>query len=208
MWIETAGDPVHCVLPVFKHYSDNTVFMPDSTVNPDLVNYYNQAALFGSFFMLLDPQFYREAGAAFGKKSKERKPIFLIGDHQTGWTYGTLFSVSPLGYELYMNNYIHWGGRQFDLYIKYGNPMRNNGMGLRWANAVQLPKIDLAVGVEAWDQAVYGKGGAAELEASMHIHPRFDLLLKYGYKSEGFVLGKQIAQGHNLGLGVSYRTSY
>jgi len=63
VWINTAGDPVHYVLPVFKNYSNNAVFKPDSTVNPELVNFYAQSAIFATFFSLLDPHFYSEVGA-------------------------------------------------------------------------------------------------------------------------------------------------
>lgn len=43
-WINTAGDPVHCVLPVFKNYSGEKVFMADSTVNPELVDFYSHTS--------------------------------------------------------------------------------------------------------------------------------------------------------------------
>jgi len=57
VWINTAGDPVHCVLPVFKNYSNNQVFVADNKVNPELVDFYNQSQLFGLFFNMREPQF-------------------------------------------------------------------------------------------------------------------------------------------------------
>lgn len=80
---------------------------------------------------MLDPQFYREVGAAFGKSSKIRRPVFLIGDYRNGWTYGTLFNASPLGYELYFQNYIHYKNNQYGLYVKYGRPFKNIGLGFQ-----------------------------------------------------------------------------
>lgn len=208
VWINTAGDPVHCILPVFKEYSNRKVFMADSTVNPELVKLYQQSAILGTYFNLLDPQLYREVGAAFGNTSKRRRPIFIIGDHMNGWTYGTLYNVSPLGYELYMNNYIHLDGKQFSFYLKYGNPFRNNGFGLRWGNVVKNERLQLAANIDLWDQDIFGKGGAGELEASFHISDLMAIDVIAGYKSRGYVLGKQIDKGMNLGFGLTYHARY
>lgn len=208
VWINTAGDPVHCVLPVFKNYSNNKVFLADSTVNPELVKFYNQSAIFGILFNLLDPQFYSETGAAFGDGEKIRHPKFLIGNHENGWTYGTLFNVSPLGYELYMNNYLHLKGYQFTLYAKYGDPFKNNGVGVKWGNTLDMPKLKCALGVEAWDQDIFGKGMSGELEASYTILNKIDLNLTMGYKSKGYVLGKQINSGETIGIGITYYAKY
>ena len=100
VWIETAGDPVHYILPVFENYSNGAVFMPDSTVNQDLVKLYNQATIFATFFQLLDPQFYREVGAAFGKSSKIRRPIFLIGDFENGSITNVINNVNKQALKL------------------------------------------------------------------------------------------------------------
>jgi len=208
VWIETAGDPVHCVLPVFKNYSDNQVFMSDETVNPELVKFYNQSALLGSFFSFLDPQFYRELGGAFGKRDKTRRPMFLIGNHENGWTYGTLFNMSPLGYELYLNNYVHVKGHKFSIYAKYGNPFKNNGLGIRYANIVENPKLKVSSSVDLWDQDIFGKGISGEVEAKYNISKNFGLIMNLGYKTEGYVLGKQLNDGLNLGFGISYSANY
>jgi len=208
VWINTAGDPVHCVLPVFKNYSNDRAIFQDSTVNPDLVKFYNQSALFGSFFNLLDPHFYSEVGASFGKASKTRRPRFLIGDYENGWTYGTLFNVSPLGYELYMNNYLHLKGNHFSFYAKYGNPFKNNGTGARWDNVVERPELKISLGLDLWDQDIFGKGIAGELEARYNVSNNIALNMSIGYKTEGYVLGKQIDNGVNFGGGIIIRSNY
>lgn len=208
IWINTAGDPIHCILPVFKEYSNGQVFMADSSVNPELVKFYTQSAILGTYFNLLDPQFYREVAAAFGKQSKDRKPVFLLGDHSTGWTYGTLFTVSPLGYELYMNNYIHHEGKQFSLYLKYGRPFKNNGVGLRWANIVDSDVVQMSALMEFWDQDIFGRGVSSEIQTDIKINTLFSLNLTVGYKSQGFILGKQIDAGANLGFGLTYHAHH
>ncbi len=202
VWIETAGDPVHYILPVFENYSNGEVFMPDSTVNPDLVSLYNQASIFGAFFQLLDPNFYREVGAAFGKASKIRRPIFLIGDFENGWTYGTLFNASPLGYELYLQNYIHIKGLQFGMYAKYGRPFKNLGLGLSMNNVVNHKKLQSDVILEVWQQDLFGNGVSIESQSNLRLSNFIGVQFTLGYKTEGYVLGKQLDAGPNLGFGV------
>ena len=208
VWINTAGDPVHCVLPVFKNYSNDQVFLADSTVNPELVKFYNQSMAFGAFFQLLDPQFYREFGATFGSADKTRRPIFIIGDHMNGWTYGTLFNVSPLGYELYLNNYLHLKGEQFVAYFKYGNPFKNNGLGIQWTQFLNSDKFKMSALLEAWDQDIFGKGISLETNSSLKLGAKFGLNASLGYKTEGYVMGKQLDEGLNFGLGLSYLANY
>jgi len=202
VWIETAGDPVHYILPVFKNYSNNQVFMSDGTVNPELVAFYNQASIFGSFFQLLDPQFYREVGAAFGKSSKTRRPIFLIGDYGNGWTYGTLFNASPLGYELYMQNYIHLKDNQYGLYLKYGRPYKNIGLGLSMNDAIKYRKFKTDLLLEIWQQDLFGNGISAELNGQLKVSEMFGINFNLGYKTKGYLLGKQLDSGLNLGAGI------
>ncbi len=202
VWIETAGDPVHYILPVFKNYSNNQVFMSDGTVNPELVKLYNQATFFASFFQLLDPQFYREVGASFGKTSKIRRPIFMIGDYQNGWTYGTLFNASPLGYELYMQNYIHLKEKQYGLYVKYGRPFKNNGLGLSMNNAIVYGKFKSDFLLEIWQQDLFGNGISAEFNGQWRLSEMFGINFNLGYKTKGYLLGKQLDPGLNLGAGI------
>ncbi len=209
VWMNTPGDPANITLLVFKNYSNDQVFLPtDSSVNPDLVKFYQQSAIFGSFFSLLDPQFYREVGGSFGNGSKTRRPIFLIGDHFTGWTYGTLFNVSPLGYELYLNNYLHVKGNMFTFYLKYGNPYKNQGLGLGWQNILDRPKLQLSSYIDIWNQDIFGAGVACEAALDYRIMEKLGLHLDLGYKTEGYVLGKQIDQGLNVGFGLRYYASY
>jgi hypothetical protein len=209
VWKDTPGDPANCALLVFKNYSDDMVFIPpEGDVNPDLVKFYQQSAILGSFFNLLDPQFYREVGGSFGKSSKTRRPIFIFGDHHTGWTYGTLFNISPLGYELYMNNYLHVKGNMFSFYLKYGNPYKNQGLGFGWQDMINHPKLQLSTYVDIWSQDIFGKGISGEVSIDYKLLEKLGVHLDLGYKTEGYVLGKQINQGVNVGIGLSYYVSY
>ncbi|XOV91362.1 MAG: hypothetical protein ACFHWX_14230 [Bacteroidota bacterium] len=206
-WINTAGDPVHVILPVFRNYSNNKVFNSDSIVNPDLVRYYNQSAIFGILFNMVDPQVYREIGGSFGK-NKTRRPIFILGEHGNGWTYGTLFNVSPLGYELYFNNYIHVNNQKFSVYFKYGNPFKNNGFGFTWTDIIKRDHFSLSGKIDLWDQDLFRKGIASELYAEMKVANHIGLFTTAGYKTKGYVLGKQINEGFNGGMGLIIYSTY
>jgi len=105
-WVNTAGDPVHIVHPVWQEYSNNEVIMPDSIVNPGLVKFYNQSWLFGALWQLADPYFYKQTVGAFSESLKGKRPWYWVGDYEKGWTTGTSFNMSPLGYELYLNNFV------------------------------------------------------------------------------------------------------
>ncbi|TNE79950.1 MAG: hypothetical protein EP332_09345 [Bacteroidetes bacterium] len=181
--------------------------MPDSSVNPALIRYYNQSTYLGLLWNLADPQLYREVGATFGK-NKTRRPIFLLGNQTQGWTYGTLFNVSPLGYELYLNNYIHLANQQFMLYLKYGDPFKNKGIGLVWHKLIAQNNWKLSAKVDAWDQGLFGKGLSTEVMTSLKFSKHFGLFANLGYKSKGYVLGKQLGAGLNLGGGLIYYTKY
>ena len=203
-WINTAGDPVHTTLPVFKNYSNDQVILEDGTVNPDLVTYYAQAAMLSSLFNLLDPQFYQELGASFGSQEKSRKPTFIIGDHSNGWTYGTLFNIGPLGYELYMNNYIHLNDNKFSMYFKTGRPFKNNGMGLAWREIIATEKLSASAEIDFWDQDLFDTGFSADLDLKFKLSGGLGLVFNGGYKSEGYVLGKPLDAGLTGGLGVDF----
>jgi len=203
-WINTAGDPVHTTLPVFKNYSNDAVILEDGSVNPDLVKYYKEAVMLSTLFNFLDPQFYQELGASFGKMTKARQPTFIIGDHSNGWTYGTLFNVSPLGYELYMNNYIHLNDNKFSMYFKYGRPFNNIGIGVAWKDMVTTEKVSASAVVDVWEQDLFETGISTDVNLRIEMRKGLGLVLNGGYKSEGYVLGKPIQQGLTGGLGFDF----
>jgi hypothetical protein len=141
-------------------------------------------------------------GASFGSDTKVRRPIFLIGDYSNGWTYGTLFNASPLGYELYMQNYIHLNDQQYGLYIKYGRPFKNIGLGLSMNDVVEFNQFRTDFLLELWQQDIFGNGVSAELKGQWKMTDNLGLNFNIGYKTEGYVLGKQLNSGLNLGLGI------
>ncbi|MBN2890240.1 MAG: hypothetical protein JXL97_00095 [Bacteroidales bacterium] len=194
-WINTGGDPVHICLPVWKNYSNGQVFMSDSSVNPGLVKYYNESSLFATFWNLADPTFYKEIAALFGDVKDGKKPWYIIGNETTGWSYGTTFNTSVLGYELYLNNFLKVNDKLYMIYFKYGRPFKNNAIGVYSPNLYENKKIKLGASVEIFDQDIYGKGFASYANVSYKFYKKLSLNIQAGYKTDGYVLGKQLNEG-------------
>lgn len=203
-WIKTGGDPVHYIKPVWQMYSNDQVLLPDSSVHTGLVNFYNQSALFGTFWNLLDPTFYKEVGAFFGDVKEGKRPWYLLGNNQNGWSYGTQFNVSPLGYELFLNNYVKLNDKLFILSLKSGRPFKNNSITLTSPNIFSSNTLKIGGSVEVWDQARYGTGFSASSDLSFHIDNKINLLLQAGYKTKGYTLGRKINEGFIGSIGFSY----
>ena len=61
-----------------------------------------------------------------------------------------------------MNNYLHVKGNMFSFYFKYGNPYKNQGLGLGWQNIINRPKLQLSSYIDIWNQDIFGAGIACE----------------------------------------------
>ena len=204
-WIHTAGDPVHYIAPVWENYSDNAFFLSDSTVHPGLVSFYRQSALFATFWNLLDPTFYQEISALFGDVRDGKRPWYLLGDRSKGWTVGTMFNVSPLGYEVFLNNYLSWKNRLYILQIKSGRPFKNNAISLSCPNILHKQRLKLGGAAEVWDQDLYGKGFLLSTDVSASIGHQLSLEAQIGYKSRGYTLGRTTENHVIAWLGIRYQ---
>ena len=191
-WIKTAGDPVHYIMPVWQSYSNDEVFLSDGTVHPGLVDFYGQSALLATFFNLLDPAFYKQASAAFGKPTDGKRPWYLIGNEHTGWSYGTMFNTSILGYEVFLNNYLKLNDRLFIVRLKTGRPFKNNSLTISSPNIYTSEKIKLGALAEVWDQDIFGMGGMVYSDISYSISDKIDINLQFGYKTEGYTIGRTV----------------
>jgi hypothetical protein len=119
-----------------------------------------------------------------------------------------MYNVSPLGYELYLSNYIHIKDKQFMVYAKYGEPFKNNGVGFRWNNLVDSKRWNVATQIDLWEQDIYGSGISGELESKFNLGDKLSLYTSVGYKTKGYVLGKQIEPGINVGAGLVFHANY
>ncbi len=202
VWQETAGDPIHFILPVFRNFSQDQVFSPEGTVDPRLVNFYNQAAILGTFVNLLDPNFYREIGATFGNSSKARKPFYLVDRDELQYTYGLGFNTTPLGYEVRMNHYLKFPRQFVSVGIRYGRPFRNLGVGVYLPDVVKTARYSLSTQADLWSQDLFGAGAAVETTHRFSLGNTYSANLYLGYKTEGYVLGRRIDEGVTMGIGI------
>lgn len=203
-WIETAGDPVHIVHPVWKMYSDGKVFEEDGSVVKGLANLYNQTNILGTFWNLTDPVFLKSFGSLFKSSKDGQRPWFLLGNHENGWTYGTSFNTSPLGYELYLHQYVTLNAKLYQLTLKTGEPFRNNSINLYSPNFFENEQLKIGAELQVFDQAMFGKGFHASGELTLTLSKQIKARLQAGYKTEGYILGRQLDGGLTGQLGLVY----
>jgi len=203
-WINTAGDPVHYIMPVWQMYSNDEIFLPDSTVNPGLVDFYGQSALLATFLNLLDPAFYKQAGAAFGKVTDGKRPWYLIGNEHNGWSYGTMFNTSILGYEVFLNNYLKLNDRLYILRLKTGRPYKNNSITVSSPDIYKSENIKLGALMEIWDQDIFGLGFMIHTDFSYSLNKKIDLNFQLGYKTKGYTIGRSVQDNLIGWIGLKY----
>jgi hypothetical protein len=75
---------------------------------------------------------YESAGsfAVDAKRDHGLMRPWMLGDGAVRWMYSTLFNPSPLGFELYLYQHVRLGDVPLSLYLKYGRPFDNYGVGL------------------------------------------------------------------------------
>jgi len=71
-------------------------------------------------------------------------------------------------------------------------------------NIFTYRKIKSDLLLEFWQQDLYGNGVSLETQTSLMLSKKIGLNFNIGYKTEGYVLGKQLNAGMNLGIGMSY----
>ena len=90
------------------------------------------------------------------------------------------------------------------MYVKYGRPFQNLGMGFSMNNILNFNNFKADVLAEVWQQDIYGNGASLELSGRWKLTNHFGLNFNLGYKTDGYVLGKQLNQGANAGAGISF----
>jgi len=204
-WINTAGDPVHYTMPVWQEFSDDQLFNSDSTVSKGLVQFYGQSALFSTFWNLLDPMFYKEAAALAGDVLYGKRPWYIVQRENIKWTYGTMFNTSPLGYELFLNNYVKIKEHLVVLRLKFGRPFNNNSVSIESPNLIHRSWLKVGGYVEYWNQDRYGQGIMISSKANLVLKEKVGLIAQLGYKTKGYSLGRNIDEGFYGWFGVNYK---
>ncbi len=205
-WTDTYGDPVESVLLVHRGYTGRDALLANGEVDPDLESLYGQTLLVNLAAMLADPLFYQSALAFAGDMDVDygRTRPWLFGDDDLGWMYSTRFNQGALGWELYLTNYLHLCRRLYVVSLKYGRPYRNYGLRLSIPSAVSVSSLRLGVEADVFEQARFGLGGGAWMTADVALGRGFTALLKGGYKSEGYLVGRRLGASPLLMAGLGY----
>ncbi|MFC1619965.1 hypothetical protein ACFL45_08470 [Candidatus Neomarinimicrobiota bacterium] len=206
-WIDTYGDPVESALIVYKSHTGREPLRDDGTVDPDLIRYYRDATYLSVLWTLLDPLLYQSA-RAFGADMTDdyglMKP-WMLGGQKFSWIWSTQFHYSPLGYELYLANYLRWSQKLYYVYVKTGRPFKNLGLGVSVPSLLAMRDFTLGVACDLWDQDIYGSGAALFMNAHYQASDRLGLILKGGWKDEGYLIGKRVEKSAIFFVGISYR---
>ncbi|MBS4014648.1 MAG: hypothetical protein KGZ97_12990 [Bacteroidetes bacterium] len=209
-WIDENGDPMcfgdaACFAKFVWEMGGNEFFMNDGSINPSFVSFYHQLGIIGLAWNLVDLNFYRGAKAIASGELNGQKPKYLLGDESNGWAYSTLFNTSVLGAELYLNNYLKIQNQLYSIYLKYGFPLENNGIGITAYNVIDLPRFKSDLTIEGWKQKFYGTGISATTTLSFSLSKKFDILAQAGWKSKGYVLGRPLDEGFVGFAGLRYK---
>ncbi|MEO0304713.1 MAG: hypothetical protein ABIM64_05575 [candidate division WOR-3 bacterium] len=201
-WIISGGDPVNFTKLVWE-MNGRKVFNPDSSINEGLVKFYNNAAYLSILWNLLDINLYKQVLSYFGDELKGKKP-FYIGAKNLFWSYGTFFNTSPLGVELYFSNYLKVYDYFINLYIRYGLPFKNNGIGIALPQVLKFKNLSFGLNSDFWTQDYYGKGFLVSTNLSYRMKEKWNLETQISYKTKGYIPGKTTKEGLLFLFGIRY----
>lgn len=204
-WRRTRGDPVHVVLPVYQRHTGRDPIRPDGSVDPELVALYREAVALSVAWAALDPGMVQQGLAMFDGPFERREAWRPIDTERIGWTWGTQFYPTPLGYALALSQYLTVDDRTFVLTAHYGRPMKNNGLRLSSPDLVRTAHLELGLAIDGWDQDEHGAGFSAESLVSARLTDRLYLTGGAGYKTEGYLLARQVGASPHLRIGLAYR---
>jgi hypothetical protein len=209
-WTETRGDPVEYILSVYQKYYDRPAIREDGSVDPDLIGLYRESFLLNIAWTLMDPMLYCSF-KAFRLDARVDDMVMrpkMFGDQQFAWIWGTLFNATPLGYELYLNNYFRLRGRLLKFYIRGGRPYENLGAGIQMPNIIDRERLKLGVAADVWKQDIYGDGINIALEGRYYITSQLGIVLKTAWKQPGYLLGRRVDESALIMGGISWRFPY
>jgi len=201
-WTNTGpGDPVEHVLHIHRIYRGRAA-VTNGVVDPGIKDLYYET-LAASFWTLLDPfvalSFYR-FGKGYLANGERRAEPWWFHTGPVDWMYGTQFNLSPLGYELYLNTYLKWEDYFSTTYVRYGRPVKSYGFGTEFPNVLEVGRFEIGAGLDLWDQRDFGAGGSGRLMIQTELTERLGLIGRFGWKSDGYLIGQPLA---NSGFGYA-----
>lgn len=201
---ETCFGDFACFARFIWEMDGKDIFLDDATINPDFVSFYHQAGIIGLLWTVADLNFYRGAKAIAAGELNGQRPKYLIGNNTNGWAYGTMFNISVLGSEMYLNNYFRLNKGFYSAYIKYGFPFKNNGIGISAHDIIDFPNFKADINIDLWQQKFFGNGFSATTNFYLSLNEKFDIIAQTGWKSEGYLIGRPVDEGFIGFAGLRY----
>lgn len=206
-WIQTMGDPVESALLTYRNYYDMPIPPEGENVDERLINYYRELSFMSLLWTALDPAFY-ESLMGFRTKMHDNFGIIspkMIGNDNFSWMYGTLFNISPLGYELHFLNHIRLKGNYACVSFHYGRPFDNMGVSIHLPQLYRSGRMAFGANADYWYQEPFGHGAGASLSMDAMFTEKFGASLTTGWKSRGYLLGMPVASGPVIRGGILFR---
>jgi hypothetical protein len=206
-WTDTRGDPVESVLTIYKSHTGKPPIGEDGSVDPDLIRNYRETIYLSLLWTLLDPMIYQSAKGFAVDMNKDHGLMtpWMLGNERNAWSYGTQFHQSPLGYELYITNYLRLRGKLYTLYVKGGRPYKNLGIGINIPGLIEREKFTLGVACDFWDQDIYGSGAALSFDMEYRFYEGLGFILNAIWKDRGYLIGERTGKTPVFLAGLSYQ---
>ncbi|HPD80842.1 MAG TPA: hypothetical protein P5519_05155 [Spirochaetia bacterium] len=197
------GDVASVARLVFER-QNKPVLLTDGSVNPELVTYYNATKWVSLLVNLLDLNTYYEAAALFSGETNGKNAPWLFGNSTWGYSYGLFTTVAQLGTEIYFYNYAALNRHSVNIYLRYGFPLKNMGIGLTLFDLVKFSFLSLDMSIHLWTQEYCDFGGAVEGTLYIPLTKRWSLCMLGRWKTLGYMLGLPIKEGFSAMAGILY----
>jgi hypothetical protein len=93
----------------------------------------------------------------------------------------------------------------YTAYVKTGRPFKNLGFGVGVPSLLEGKKITLGIACDLWEQDIYGSGAAIFMDAHYQASDHLGVMLKGGWKDEGYLIGKRVEKATIFFAGFSYQ---
>ena len=180
----------------FQRSRGKPVLTTAGAPDPAMVKFFKESRLAG-LWTLADPlvaESFYHVGWSLANMKRERE-LWMFTTGETRWMYGTQFNFSPLGYELYLNLYLKRGPHAANGYVRYGRPLRNNGLGFETPELLRCGRAGLGGGFDVWSQEGRGAGGSGHVLASLQLTEVFALYGRLGAKTPGYLMAQPVRSG-------------
>jgi len=149
-----------------------------------------------------------------------KKPLPMIPISGIQYLPSFRFGLSPFGYEIYFENFIHTTNNTINFYLRYGEPgiKENWGSGVTISNLFRTSHLSLDGSLHFWKQPSINLGDSQDHYGdtcngysallTMFLSPvkdnNINFLAQMGYKSRGFLENENLSNHVLLRVGLSF----